>query len=415
MDEIDSRRLDQRHHQRSQDDQGRAALKEHAHDEQGDIQDQEDQVLVGSDAADRLEKRVRDVLPGEIIPEEVCRDDDQHDRAGAGDGLAENGNEVLLFQTLIDKLADDEAVENAHAAGFSRGEETHAHAHDDSEREEQCPEGVQCLLGDDLGGGLDVAARCVTTLLSDDVDGHHKRQCHDKAREVACGKELADRSARNQTIDDQVDAGRDNRRDAGGGGRDRGGEALAVSALFHLGDQHLAFHRGIRVGGAGAAAHQHAEQHVDLCQTARPMPGQRVGKGHQLVAHACVVHDGAGHDEEGNREEREGLRRGNELLQQQIDLGGRIHKSEVVKRTRHQRVGDGDSGEVQHQGDDNRKVHGHVIPRPPSVRRESDHGYLPSSAQGNRWSSGRIRAAGKNKDSSPRSSGSAWSSPWTSA
>ena len=82
-------------------------------------------------------------------------------------------------------------------------------------------------------------------------------------------------------------------RDAGGSGGDSGGEALAVAALFHLRHQHFALHGSVRVGRAGAAAHQHAQKHVHLGKAALGCgPGQSIGKGHELVAHDGVVHDG---------------------------------------------------------------------------------------------------------------------------
>lgn len=50
------------------------------------------------------------------------------------------------------------------------------------------------------------------------------------------------------------------------------GKALAVAALFHLGHEQLALHGGVGVGRAGAAAHEHAQQDVDLRKAAGQMP-----------------------------------------------------------------------------------------------------------------------------------------------
>ena len=162
--------------------------------------------------------------------------------------------------------------------------------------------------------------------------------------------------------------------------------------------QHFALHRGVCVGRAGAAAHQHTEQDVHLRKAALGMACQGVREGHELVAHPGVVHDGTCHDEERDRQQREGLRGGDKFLKQQVGLGGRVHKAEVVQCTGHQRVGNGDAGEVQHQGDDNRKIHDHISSVPPFSRRTSFL-RLQCSEPASRSPSGRSRSAAPRTDS----------------
>lgn len=105
-------------HERSEDDERRAALEEHADDEQHDVHDQQHEKLVAGKARHGVEQHSRDVLPVEVVAEHGRRHDDEHDGGGAGDGLAQDGDEVLLAQALVDELAHDQAVEHAHTAGF---------------------------------------------------------------------------------------------------------------------------------------------------------------------------------------------------------------------------------------------------------------------------------------------------------
>ena len=212
--------------------------------------------------------------------------------------------------------------------------------------------------------------RRVAALFGDDRHGDHQRHSHEQTGHVAGGKELADGRTGDQAVDDEVDSGRDDGRDARGRRRDRGGEALAVAALFHLGHEQLALHGGVGVGRAGAAAHEHAQQDVDLRKAAGQMPGERVGKVHQPRADAAVVHDRAAHDEKRDRKERERLRGRDKLLHQQVRHGRRVNEAEIGQCRGKERVGDGDAREIQHERDDDRqdrKERAHASTSPSSL------------------------------------------------
>ena len=277
---------------------------------------------------------------------------------------------MLLAQALVDELAHDQAVEHAHTAGFRRREDAEAHAHDDAQREKQRPEGLERLPADLAERCTAGTGRRVATLFGDDRHGDHQRHSHEQTGHVAGGKELADGRTGDQAVDDEVDSGRDDGRDARGRRRDRGGEALAVAALFHLGHEQLALHGGVGVGRAGAAAHEHAQQDIDLRKAAGQMPGERVGKVHQPRADAAVVHDRAAHDEKRDRKERERLRGRDELLHQQVRHGRRVNEAEIGQCRGKERVGDGDAREIQHERDDDRqdrKERAHASTSPSSL------------------------------------------------
>ena len=108
--QIDPGGLHDRHHERGEDNERRAALEEHADDEQHDVHDQQHEELVAGKARHGVEQHGGDVLPVEVVAEHGRRHDDEHDGGGAGDGLAQDGDKVLLFQALVDELAHDQAV-----------------------------------------------------------------------------------------------------------------------------------------------------------------------------------------------------------------------------------------------------------------------------------------------------------------
>ena len=87
-------------------------------------------------------------------PKTPSGDHDQNDARSTGNGIEDDGDKVLAEgQALIDELAYNEAVQNCDSAALRRGEHAETHTQDDAEGEEQAPEGVERLLGNDLCGG----------------------------------------------------------------------------------------------------------------------------------------------------------------------------------------------------------------------------------------------------------------------
>ena len=190
---------------------------------------------------------------------------------------------LFKIQLAVYKLTDDKAVEHGHRAALCRGEQAEAHSEDDAEGEEQAPEGDERLLEHFLGRGELVARGGVIALVRDHRHDDHHRDTHQDAGDIAGCKDAAEGGLGNQGVDDQVHAGRDDRGRRGGRSGDGGGERLGIAALFHLGDQHLRLHGAVGVGGAGAAAHQHAQQHVDLGKAALHVARDAFTEVHHLV------------------------------------------------------------------------------------------------------------------------------------
>ena len=246
---------------------------------------------------------------------------------------------LLEVKSAVDETADDKAVDNRNSTALGGSEHTEAHTDDDTEREEQTPEGDERLL-EYLGDLRElVSGGGVIALLCDNRNDDHHGQGHQDARDIACGKDLAQRNLREQAVDDEVDSGRNDGGRSRRGGGDGRGERLGVTTSLHLGNQHLGLHCAVGVCGTGAAAHQHGQQHVDLCKAAAHMTGNTLTE----------VHDGARHDEEGYRQQREGLSRVHDLLENKPRLGGGINNKEIEERCAEQRVNDRHTHEVENE------------------------------------------------------------------
>ena len=183
-------------------------------------------------------------------------------------------------KSAVDKAADDEAVDNSNRAALGGSEHTEAHTDDDTEREEQTPEGDERLL-EYLGELRElVSGGGVIALLCDDRNDDHHGQGHQDAGDIACGKDLAQRNLREKAVDDEVDSGRNDGGRSRRGGGDGRGERLGVTTSLHLRNEHLGLHCAVGVCGTGAAAHQHGQQHVDLCKAAAHMTGNTLTEVH---------------------------------------------------------------------------------------------------------------------------------------
>lgn len=274
VDGIDAELLRNGQEQRGRDHQGSAALEEHTEDEKHDVAEHQEHVLVAGKCKNALRDELRDVDPAQILAENAGADHDEDNAGGTGDGIEQNGDEVLLeVKSAVDETADDEAVDNRNSAALGGSEHTEAHTDDDTEGEEQTPEGDERLL-EYLGDLRElVSGGGVIALLCDDRNDDHHGQGHQDAGDIACGKDLAQRNLREQAVDDEVDSGRNDGGRSRRGGGDGRGERLGITTSLHLRNEHLGLHCAVGVCGTGAAAHQHGQQHVDLCKAAAHMTG----------------------------------------------------------------------------------------------------------------------------------------------
>ena len=104
---------------------------------------------------------------------------------------------------------------------------------------------------------------------------------------------------------------------------------------------------------AGAAAHQHAQQHVDLSQTALHMTGDTFTEIHHFLTDTAKVHDGAGHDEKRNGQHGEGLGGVHDLLEDEPALGTGVKNQEIEEGSAEQRINYRKPQEIKDKHQDN--------------------------------------------------------------
>jgi hypothetical protein len=115
----------------------------------------------------------------------------------------------------------------------------------------------------------------------------------------------ADREAGERADDDHRHRGRDHRPDGRGGGGDRGGEVGRVARPLHAGDHHAADRGGVGDRGARDAAEQQRARDVRLAEPAAHPADEGVGEAHDPPGDAAGVHQVAGEDEAGDRQQHE--------------------------------------------------------------------------------------------------------------
>ena len=140
--------------------------------------------------------------------------------------------------------------------------------------------------------------------------------------------------------------------------RRHGGRKLSrIAVAFHRRDQHRPQCRGIGDGRAAQAREQDARQNVDVRQTAPKMTDEHARERHQPPRDVPGVHDLAGQDEQGNRQQRELVDTGEDPLQSRMKQRGLPVDQESDERSesqsednRHpdQDAGDGDDDEERH-------------------------------------------------------------------
>lgn len=281
VDGIDAELLRNGQEQRGRDHQGSAALEEHTEDEKHDVAEHEEHILIAGKCKYAVCNELRDVDPAQVLTENAGADHDEDNAGSTGDGIEQDGNKVLFeAKSAVDKTADDEAVDNRNSTALRGSEHTEAHTDDDTEGEEKAPEGYERLLEYLAGLRELVSGGGVVTLLCDDGDNYHHGDGHQYAGDIACGKDLAQRNLREQAVDDEVDSGRNDGGRSRRGGGDGRGERLGITTSLHLRNEHLGLHCAVGVCGTGATAHQHGQQHVDLCKASAHMTGNTLTEVH---------------------------------------------------------------------------------------------------------------------------------------
>ncbi len=171
-----------------------------------------------------------------------------------------------------------------------------------------------------------------------------------------------DRSARRDRIDDHVVRGRHQQRlqRTRDGHVDR--EQARIAVLDHLRDHHRADRRGIGDGRARQTAEHGRSDDVDQRHAAAHEADEHLGQIDQAFGHAADRHDGAGQDEERDRQQREivhavgGLE--HDRLERETDPNGPDDRGKA------ECIGDGHAHEAKHgeAADEDEGIHARGTP-----------------------------------------------------
>ena len=366
MDQVDAQGLSGGHQQGGHQNHGGAAVEEEADDQQKDVAHQQEQPGLGDVGGDELGDHLGQPLPGQVQGESLGGRQNEHDAGGGVQGFLDDGGHVRPLELLVDELAHQDGVDDAHGAGLGGGEPAQAQAHDQAEGDEQGPDAV-FQRPDDLGlVGLVGAGGLIVPLLGDEGRQDHQRDHHEDARQIARVEHFGHGHVGAGGVQNQDDARGDDGGDAGRRRGDDAGPGLAVAQLGHLGHQHLGLHGGVGQVGAGEAAHQGGEQDVHLGQAAGPPAGDQGAEVHDSSGDAGVVHQHAGGGEEGDGQKRRALQAGADPLGVNLDRSAGL-EGEIEGAGAENRDKDRDLQEQHHQHDNRRdgdKIKMHLFPPP---------------------------------------------------
>ena len=152
----------------------------------------------------------------------------------------------------------------------------------------------------------DLALREVLAV-GDDEAQDHQRQPEQQPRMITpamnrCATETG--AAGGQRIDHRVVRGRDQQRLQRARDRHVDGEQARIAVLDHLRDHHRADRGGVGHRRARDGAEHGRGQDVDQRQAAAHEADEHLGEVDDPLGHAALGHDGAGQDEERDRQQR---------------------------------------------------------------------------------------------------------------
>jgi hypothetical protein len=165
----------------------------------------------------------------------------------------------------------------------------------------------------------------------DDQAGAHQQSGHD-----ARDKQGGDRGVGRHAVDHEGHRRRNDRRDDAAGGNQPAGGGHRVALLAHHRQQDGGQGGGVGQGGAAHAGHQHGRGDCHVTQAAADVAHPGLRHVDDAPADPAGVHQLAGQDEEGHREQRKAVDTGHQVLRQQLRVPEIEHP--------------GHAGAGQHQG-----------------------------------------------------------------
>ena len=290
MHQVDAEQLDGGQQHRNKDQQQHRDVQEAAQHQKHQVDQQQEPDLRQLHAVDPLRHRLRNALGGEgIVEDERARQDDGDDGAGAG-RFHHHAPEASPAQRTKYDRGQHQRVQCGDGGRFGGRENARVDAAEQHDRHGQRKRAAKDQAGP-LGARHRFVARHVAPH-GDGVDHQHHQRSHQEARNHAAQKQRADRRARNHGVDHHRYGRRDDRPQRRAGHHHRAGKATRVLGLLeHLANRHQAGTGSVGDRAAAHAREDHADQDVDLCQSAAHAADQDAAEIKQAFAHGTGVHD----------------------------------------------------------------------------------------------------------------------------
>lgn len=142
VDGIHPKALYDRQEDRHQDHNGRRGLHQHAHQQQEQIDEQQDQILVLRQREDKSCDGRGDLLHGQHTAERRGTAHQDHDRTGGQHGLVQHLRQILQLHAAIDEEADDQRIGRGHDRRLRGREYAAVNTAQNDKGDQHCPDGV---------------------------------------------------------------------------------------------------------------------------------------------------------------------------------------------------------------------------------------------------------------------------------
>ncbi len=289
---------------RRADQQHRRQIHERAEEQQQQVHVEQEHVLVAGDGDEELGGPGRDAHQRHHVAERHREADHDHHHADGAHHAADQQRQVGPFVVAVDEHGDEEGVDAGDCRRLGRGEDAGQDAAQDDDHGHQAPDR---LVGDAHRlAQPDRLALWEVLAMGDDEAQDHQRQPEQQTRDDAGHEQVRHRhgAAGGQRIDHRVVRGRDQQGLQRARDRHVDREQARIAVLDHLRDHHGADRGGIGDGGARDGAEHGRGQDVDQRQAAANEADEHLGQVDDPLRHAAFGHDGAGQDEERDRQQR---------------------------------------------------------------------------------------------------------------
>ena len=136
MDRVDAYRVDKRHYDRNDENDGGGGVEEHPHDQEEDVEKRQDEIAVVGQLDDALRDLLRHSDRSQVVTEQGRGGDEQHDDGGLASALEDGGTQVSSVEAAIDQAADEGRGDDGEPGAFSGRDPTAEDAAKDDGRQQ---------------------------------------------------------------------------------------------------------------------------------------------------------------------------------------------------------------------------------------------------------------------------------------